>query len=47
MKAKINVVYADTGDAIAKIHDSKEFTTPILQWIYILSESHLPIKKTE
>merc|ERR1711974_121514 len=36
VKSQINAIYADTGDAIAKVHDSKEFTIPIFQWIYIL-----------
>jgi len=43
-KTQINTIYADTGDAIAKVHDSKEFSIPILQWIYVLSESQLTTK---
>jgi len=39
-KALINRIYSDTGDGIAKIHESKEFAIPILQWMYLRSEAY-------
>ena len=40
-KALINRIYSDTGDGIAKIHESKEFALPVLQWMYLRSEAYL------
>mmetsp|Transcript_4309 Transcript_4309/g.5308 ORF Transcript_4309/g.5308 Transcript_4309/m.5308 type:complete len:506 (-) Transcript_4309:21-1538(-) len=44
-KTQINTIYADTGDAIAKVHESKEFALPVLQWVYILAESDVSYAK--
>ena len=44
-RTQINTIYADTGDAIAKVHESKEFALPVLQWVYILAESDVSYAK--